>query len=361
MMNSKKTIFLFVLGVFCLRSPAGQQTGANGLTTDFTGPEESPLIIRGDYVLRGPTLIQYRGREENVIIPGDWGITEIADRIFGSARIKTVVIPEGVVKVGDYAFQDCPSLSSVSLPASLAHIGNEAFSGCESLASITVNRNNAHYAVQDGVLFTKDFSVLIQYPPGKTDSTYSVPAGVAAIANRAFHSCGNLLVITLPNSVTQIGAYAFYGCHELQSISLGNALVRIGENAFAWCMSLASIRIPDSVTVIENRTFAWCSNLVSVNLGTGITTIGNEAFSDCRFLRSVIIPDGVTRIGDQVFSFCEQLTSVTLQSLNPPEVGNLGSSWNANIFVRPAALEAYRNAPGWKNHADRIRPKAYDW
>jgi hypothetical protein len=68
----KRIVLLFTWAALCLNIAAQE-----GLVTDFTTEGGTPLVTRGDYVLRGTVLVQYRGNAEAVIIPEDLGITEI--------------------------------------------------------------------------------------------------------------------------------------------------------------------------------------------------------------------------------------------------------------------------------------------
>ena len=100
--------------------------------------------------------------------------------------LTSVIIGDSVTSIGDYAFYDCDSLSSVTIPDSVTSIGERAFSGYTSLLDINVSAWNTAYASLGGVLFTKNMSVLVQFPGGVSGS------------------------YTVPNWVTSIGAYAFY-------------------------------------------------------------------------------------------------------------------------------------------------------
>jgi hypothetical protein len=206
------------LTAFCFTAPAQQQ---EDVKTDFTGPAETLLIEKGDYVLRGTVLVQYRGDEDDVVIPGDWGITEVAEAAFINNGIKTVVFPEGITKIDAASFIDCYNLRSVRLPKSLSTLGDGAFSQYKSLAAITVAEDNAQYADRDGILFSKDLAVLLQYPAGKNASAYTIPDSVKIIGNGAFSRCSALTSVVISNSVTTIGDYAFYGCSGLTSVSAG--------------------------------------------------------------------------------------------------------------------------------------------
>ena len=104
--------------------------------------------------------------------------------VYNNSNVKKVVIEDGVTSIGNSAFNECISLTSITIPDSVTSIGTYAFSGCRSLTSITI------------------------------------PDSVTSIGASAFNSCSGLTSITIPDSVTSIGSYAFYNCKNLTTISL---------------------------------------------------------------------------------------------------------------------------------------------
>ena len=254
---------------------------------------------------------------------------------YADTRIKTLIIDEGVTSIGARAFQSCSNLSNVQLPNSLISINSDAFCNCRSLTNITipnsvtsieysafesctnltsfnVNAGNSNYSSQDGVLFNKDKTELIQYPVGNERTTYDIPNSVRSIGDYAFSKCANLSNVTIPSSVTSIGNYAFSECANLSNVTIPNSVTSIGCDAFYGCKRLTSVTIPDSVTSIESSTFSGCTNLTSVTIPDSVTNIGYFAFQDCTSLTSVNIPNSVKTIGGDTFSGCTNLTSVTI-------------------------------------------------
>ena len=184
-----------------------------------------------------------------------------------------VVVPEGVTSIGNEAFYECSSLTSVTIPDGVMSIEDDAFRYCENLTSVTIS-----------------------------DS-------VTSIGDRAFSSCSSLSSVTIPDSVTSIGDGAFSGCDDLADDS-GLVIIR---NVLHHCKeSMTSVTIPDGVTSIGDSAFEECRNLKDVTIPDSVTSIGNFAFRECRSLRSVTIPNGVTSIGESAFESCVKLMSVTI-------------------------------------------------
>ena len=169
----------------------------------------------------------------------------------GPAVIPPTINGMPVVGIGDYAFAGCAGLTSVTISNSVTSIGYYAFSDCRALTSIVADADNTVYSSQNGVLYNKDKTVLIQYPCGKSGG-FTIPDSVTSIGGKAFAGCNTLASVTIPDSVISIGNGAFYSCFGLTSVTIGSGVTSIGYPAFYDCSSLTSVTIPDSVTSIEN-------------------------------------------------------------------------------------------------------------
>ncbi|MBT5167155.1 MAG: leucine-rich repeat domain-containing protein, partial [Opitutales bacterium] len=230
-------------------------------------------------------------------------------------NLTSVNIGNSVTSIGEDAFYHCTSLTSITIPDSVKSIGDWAFGYCTSLTSITVDTGNLNYSSVDGLLFNKLQTLLIQYPAGILDDSYTIPDSVTSIGYSAFAHCTSLTSVTIPDSVTSIGGKGFFNCTNLTSVTIPDSVTSIGDIAFAHCTNLTSVTIPDSVTSIGEDAFSFCTNLNSVTIGNSVTSIGVSAFRSCTSLTSVTIPESVTSIGEDAFYACTNLTSVTLPIL----------------------------------------------
>jgi hypothetical protein len=256
------------------------------------------------------TITDYTGTGGVVIIPASIGgapVTAIGENAFlDSSSLTSVTIPASVTSIGLGAFSGCSGLTSVLIPAGVTSIGNLAFSGCSGLTSVLI------------------------------------PAGVTSIGNLAFSGCSGLTSVTIPDNLTSIGNNAFANCSGLTSVTIPDNVTSIGANAFASCSGLTSVTIPDNVTSIGANAFASCSNLVSLWIGSGVTSIGNNAFANCSGLTRVMIPVA-TVLGNDAFP----LTTTTLRYLNDAQLSSRDSQQNAagQASGRTLGREDVTNAP----------------
>lgn len=168
-----------------------------------------------------------------------------------SSAIKTVVIQEGIMAIGNGAFEDIVTLETVELAPSIESIGSYSFKGCSALLKI------------------------------------ELPLSIKTIGYNAFEGCTRLKQITIPTHVKNIPSSAFENCVNLAQISLPAELETIDGYAFRNCRALTSIDIPSHTRDIRNS-FIGCENLTSIHIPKFINSISMDAFDGCRNLERVV-------------------------------------------------------------------------
>ena len=281
-----------------------------------------------EYVDGIQILKQYNGSDEVVIVPE--GVGKIGDYAFtkdGSKNIKFILLPDSVIEIGSGAFSNCTGLEGITLSKNLEAIDQYAFFNCNKMANITL------------------------------------PDSLKTIYTRAFSNCSGLTEIILPNSLTYIGDGAFRWCSSLTSIRIPNSITTLNQNIFIFCEALKDIYIPESVTkfvyqvmettitihtvqnsAADNYAKEYNNKVVydynqaitptpeagsdfvikagvlekytgtnyKVEIPKGVTSIGDDAFRDCTGIENVVIPYGVTSIGQNAFNGCTNLETVKL-------------------------------------------------
>lgn len=313
------------------------------------------VVIPNGVTTIGDYAFDARSSLTSVEIPDS--VTSIGDSAFSGCRgLTSVTIPESVTRIGNFAFDGCISLVSVTIPEGIASIGGCAFQNCSALTSVTIPdsvRSIGSYAFNECNPSLYDMTTLpgLKLVDGwvvESDSSLSGEldlTGIRGIAGSAFYGCGALTTVTIPSGVQTIGAHAFANCSVLASVTISNGVTSIGDGAFNCCPRLTSVDIPNSVTTIGREAFAF-SGLMSMTIPDGVSSIGEEAFYVCSYLKSVTIPDSVTNIGNDAFNECYRLILAVLPESFCGRTDELGIRKGCEIRVFRNPIDAAGNGSG---------------
>lgn len=350
----------------------------NGIDTSYEVPEGTKCILDSAFdsfdkiteitLPKTLTFIGYRAFRyceslEKITIP-DETVFVGAEAFSGCSSLLEANVGNGLYELSERMFYSCAALRTLSLGKSIDKIGEDAIQGCSSLESISVDSGNSFFKSDSGVLYTKYSGRLINYPPKKSDSTYTVIEGTRFIGERAFSDAKALKQVILPDGLLHIEVSAFSGCSSLEAISIPDSIELVGGGAFRGCEALVynekdsvcylgnatnpyavlvkgkkeditsvniadttriicndafyyyslieNLTIPDSVIYIGDAAFQYCQSVTRLTLGRNVKYIGDSAFYDCKKLRYLTIPDSVTELGESVFRGCLALRSVTI-------------------------------------------------
>ena len=347
-----------------------KETTYNGLNYRYVEGKGEATVISGNY-----------SQITNLTIPGSievdgvsYIVKAIDDNVFSNCtNIDTLIIGNGVERIGRSAFYWCYRMKSVSLPTSLKSIGESSFTECNNITSLVI------------------------------------PEGVKTIGQNAFSRCNNMKLLELPSTLDSIGDYAFRWCSNLNRVvSRIKTPFKISKNVFCtedywengvevfknspatlyvptgtksayeayegWNMfdggiyegdpkegksgiysyiymtdsktativgadyiDQSTLELPataviegDSYNVvgIGNEVF-WNRSMKSVIIPDGYETIGKRAFYECYSLRSVKMPNSITSIGDDAFESCSVLDTISI----PSKIRSIGYSafWGTKI------------------------------
>ena len=270
-------------------SDDGTSNTDNNGTTDVGGNNNGGNVVIDDpdFQVENGVLVDYLGDESEIMIPN--GITKISESAFENCyTITKLTIPDSVTTIEDRAFYNCTNLTDVTIGSGVKSIGVGAFLDCINIASIII------------------------------------PNNVTTLDEGAFNGCINLKTVTIGDGVTSIGSGAFIGCTSLETVSIGTSVSLIEYSAFGNCTSLKSVHIKDiekwceiSFDGFYANPLYYANNLyingdlvTNLVIPNSVTTIRCSAFINCTSFTSVTIGNSVTSIDNFVFEGCTNITSV---------------------------------------------------
>ena len=223
----------------------------------------------------------------NVTLPK--GLTRIGAEAFAGCQCLTsITIPESLKCVGESAFSTYDDeLKSVRISNLRAwcDITFEDYSANPLLPAEKLYLNDkliTELVIPEGVTKIGDYAFT-----GNNFKSVVIPTGVTSIGQNAFASSVELTSVSLPDSLTNISNHAFYYCTSLPEITIPDSVTEMGETVFAECIHLTEVTLSKNLKCINDYTFSDCAELRQITIPKNVTEVGSCAFYGCNKLSQV--------------------------------------------------------------------------
>ena len=248
-------------------------------------------------------------------------VKRIGDGAFSCCeKLQEIVIPRGVEVIGKDAFYNCHSLKKIAIPDTVTSIGAGAFTNCGDLEEITVDKNNPVYHSDGNCLIETKKKIMLR---GCKNSVIPADGSVTVLGENSFsndsihprnnvHSKG-IHEVVIPNGITKICKSAFEFNYALESVVIADTVKTIEKNAFVRCYNLKDVKMGANIQTIGDGAFSYNQKMnVDLVLPSSLTKIGTEAFYYSG-IKSVVIGSNVKNMGKMAFRHCKKLQSVVIE------------------------------------------------
>lgn len=254
-------------------TPGSDQSASQEPTSQEEVVKTTPVEDLSYQIVDNTVIIKgYLGDDTHLVLPGTIEgkkVVTIGENAFWQSNIQSIVLPDNVTLIEEYAFGHCEDLTSVQLSGRLKTIEKYAFYECTALQKI------------------------------------EIPASVTSL--RGFAGCPNLSEVIIADGVTKIETDAFRGCTALTKIEIPASVTSL--SGFADCTNLSEVKLSAGISQIEIFAFENCTALTKIEIPDSVTYMSYHAFGNTG-LTEVVIPDSVTGIYAS-FEGCKNLRSVT--------------------------------------------------
>lgn len=219
--------------------------------------------------------VGYKGTDKAVKIPRVYKnvpVTTLRKNSFSKSKfVKSVVLPDSLLRICDSSFIHCSDLEIINFPENLTVIEDRAFNHCTSLKSIALNdelRSIGMFAFSgcnnlDKVVLGNKLELIDKYAFSNTNiKSIDFKDSDPVLKNGIFMYCSSLEEVILPKNAISITRNMFVGCYELRTIEIPDTVKDIYSSAFKGCVNLGAITIPKSVYYISKDAFDYCDNLI---------------------------------------------------------------------------------------------------
>jgi len=282
---------------------------------------------------------------EEVVLPSSASI--IPGNCFsGSRRLKVLNLPY-VTKVEEYAFNSCSSLEKIVFDR-ISSFNSSAFERCDSLREVIIPSTNPSYCTYDGVVYSKDMTILYYCPAGLTGD-FETPPTVEQISSFAFSST-HLSNIVFSDGLRVIGSYVFYPSH-MKTLVIPDSVTSIGSIFLTDNENLTYIRLSAGISYVPS--IHNCTALEEIEIPEGVQSITGSGISsyflnNCTALRKITIPSSLVRLSGGFYN--TKISEVHCKSPTPQTFDLYPFVDNAIIYVPKGSLASYQAHNSWKKY-----------
>lgn len=309
-------------------------------------------------VYAGLVLYKYKGSmPSGTSITIEEGTLGISGSAFENCTgLTNIIIPNSVKSIGTRAFSGCCNLANIIIASD-----NQYYDSRDNCNALIETATNTLVAGCKNSFIPNSVMSIAPYAFNECSSLTSIeiPNSVTFIGERAFYQCLGLTSLDIPNSVTYIGDYAFNECRGLKSLVFPSSVTATGSYVFGNCLGLKIVEIPISATCINGSTFYnprystlfisgdgdWQANGINGDPANAALYIGKDV-TGLKGLRTPTQSD--------VYSY----------AINPPICDDNTfsiSNYSVTLHVPAASLAAYFTAEYWSNFdniiGDAIEPE----
>ncbi len=291
--------------------------------------------------------------------------------------LRRIILPEGLVEIGEGAFCYAIKLEDINFPSSLRAIKKRCFSDCISL-------NVNPLVIPEGVeeigymafVSCKSLTGKVILPTtlkkingGAFFSTKitecNFPDGLEEIGDAAFYAT-RLKEVILPNSCQSFtGTDHFALNYELEKMRFPEGVTVIPNSFVDNCIKLTEFIMPNSIEVIEDRAFWQCGKLQELKLSSNLKSIELEGLYYCKGLKTISFPSTLETLGAESCLYWKSIESIYCAAKIPPTCidseinpgstpfGDYGDDFvnrtpqETPVYVPIGSADLYRNAWGW--------------
>jgi len=330
-----------------------EQNGQNFISLDFINA--SGLLTKWTVSSACGDNLKWKIVNDTLIITGkgdmwdyEYGTTPWGQNFTG------LVLPDGITRIGNHAFEDCAQFASVTIPSNVTSIGLGAFTDCTGLRTIEWNAKNCPTLVSGDDIYPAFYTIR------ENITSLTFGADVVTIPDYLCLGMTQLTSVTIPSKVTKSGLSTFNGCTGITSVVWNAAdcpTIEEGDNVYppfyAIREQITEMTIGATVRKIPSYLCYEMSNLASVTIDGNITNIGLAAFYGC--------PKAVIVIKDETPATLEGYALVSVPTVYVP-CGTLSayqSKWSdyASIIQYPALEVTITGVVEDANQGSVIVPK----